>query len=91
MASAPGSSTAIEYAISPDQYNAVILAIAPLQRLWKKANEAGLSHYFGDPTRVISLLELVEKASWFVGVGVSFLVTISFVCSWSGKGFSSRR
>ena len=47
MASAPvpplRSST-----LSPDQYNAVILAIAPLQRLWKKANEAGLSHYFGE-------------------------------------------
>ena len=78
MASAPGAATAIEYAISPDQYNAVILAIAPLQRLWKKANEAGVSHHFGDPTRVMSLLELVEKAAWFVGVGVSFLVTNYF-------------
>ena len=78
MASAPGAATAIEYAISPDQYNAVILAISPLQRLWKKANEAGVSHRFGDPTRVMSLLELVEKAAWFVGVGVSFLVTNYF-------------
>ena len=50
-----------EYAISPDQYNAVILAIAPLQRLWNKANEAGLAHCFGDRTRLDPLLALVEK------------------------------
>eukprot|EP00435_Cladocopium_sp_Y103_P075104 s444_g54.t1 len=47
--------------ISVDQYNAVVLAITPLQRLWAKANEHGLAGCFGDPLKVEQVLALVEK------------------------------
>ena len=53
----------VRYAISVDQYNAVVLAVTPLQRLWMKANEHGLVGCFGDPLRVEQLLALVEKVS----------------------------
>ena len=37
------------YQISPDQYKACVLAIAPLQKLWVKAGEHDLQHCFGAP------------------------------------------
>ena len=47
------------FAISGDQYNVVILAIAPLQRLWEKAKDKQMVSYFGDPTQIEKLLDLV--------------------------------
>ena len=47
------------FAISDDQYNVVILAIAPLQRLWEKAKDKQMVSYFGDPTQIEKLLDLI--------------------------------
>ena len=54
---APGSVS--NFAISGDQYNVVILAIAPLQRLWEKAKDKQMVSYFGDPTQIEKLLDLI--------------------------------
>ena len=47
------------YQISPDQYKACVLAIAPLQKLWVKAGEHDLQHCFGTRGRLRELLALV--------------------------------
>ena len=47
------------YQISPDQYKACVLAIAPLQKLWVKAGEHDLQHCFGARGRLRELLALV--------------------------------
>ena len=52
------------FVISPDQYNACVLAVAPLQRLWIKAGERNLQHCFGDRARIHDLLELVTPEPW---------------------------
>ena len=41
------------------KYNVVILAIAPLQRLWEKAKDKQMVSYFGDPTQIEKLLDLI--------------------------------
>ncbi|CAL1153389.1 unnamed protein product [Cladocopium goreaui] len=46
------------YQISPDQYKACVLAIAPLQKLWVKAGEHDLQHCFGARGRLRELLAL---------------------------------
>ena len=58
------SGEADAFAISPDQYNVVVLAIAPLQRLWDKAQERQLLSCFGDPAQTDKLLELVTPVAW---------------------------
>lgn len=52
------------FQISPDQYNACVLAVAPLQRLWIKAGEHNLQHCFGDRARIHDLLQLVTPEPW---------------------------
>ena len=56
---AVASGSVSNFAISGDQYNVVILAIAPLQRLWEKAKDKQMVSYFGDPTQIEKLLDLV--------------------------------
>ena len=51
------------FAISPDQYNVVLLAIAPLQRLWDKAQERQMLACFGDPSQADKLLDLVTPVT----------------------------
>ena len=52
------------YAIPSDQYDAVILAVAPLQSLWLAAGEAGLRHAFGRADELGALLPLVKSVPW---------------------------
>ena len=52
------------YAIPADQYDAVILAMAPLQKLWLAAGEAGLRSAFGRSDQLGTLLPLVKPAAW---------------------------
>ena len=53
-----------DYEISKDQYNACVLAVAPLQRLWNKAGEQDLQSCFGVRGRLHEVLALVTPAPW---------------------------
>ena len=56
---AVASGAVSNFAISGDQYNVVILAIAPLQRLWEKAKDKQVVSHFGDPNQTEKLLDLI--------------------------------
>ena len=56
---AVASGAVSNFAISGDQYNVVILAIAPLQRLWEKAKDKQMVSHFGDPNQTEKLLDLI--------------------------------
>ena len=60
----PTRQTDGSFQISPDQYHACVLAMAPLQRLWIKAGEHNLQHCFGDRARIHDLLKLVTPETW---------------------------
>ncbi len=52
-----------QFAVPKDQYEAVMLAVAPLHKLWLKAGEVGLRAAFGKPDRLGELLALVTPVA----------------------------
>ena len=75
------------YEISKDQYNACVLAVAPLQRLWNKAAEHDLQGCFGVRGRLHELLALVTPVP---GRAQSIIFLVRFLpCSFLGVGLVS--
>ena len=75
----PTRQTDGSYQISPDQYHACVLAMAPLQRLWIKAGEHNLQHCFGDRARIHDLLKLVTPETWRIYSASQMKLFVFFV------------
>ena len=76
------------YQISPDQYKACVLAIAPLQKLWVKAGEHDLQHCFGTHGRLRELLALVTPVlGQIIAVACFFLPLVGRAWLWDWSGW----